>query len=72
MFQKLVHKSNSDDSWKHVLEKIPFDIVNEIGKGVIEFQSVIEKDHVNVMFVEDLCYFLHSPLYITSGLGLLN
>ena len=41
--KKLIHEENSD-SWKHVLDKIPFDHVKEIGKGVLEFLIDIDKD----------------------------
>ena len=36
--QKVINESNSD-SWRHVLDKIPLDIVKEIGEGMLEFHS---------------------------------
>ena len=38
--QKVMNESNSD-SWKQLLDKIPLDIVKEIGEGVLQIQSDI-------------------------------
>ena len=44
--KKLIYEANSD-SWKHVLDKIPFEIVKEIGEGVIYMmiEDDIEEDN---------------------------
>ena len=61
-----INEENSN-KWKHLLDKIPFDIIKEIGAGLIKFLSDIENEN-------DRSYnFLkHSPLHTTAALGLLK
>ena len=80
---KLIHESNTA-SWKHVLEKIPFEILKEIGEGVLEFLSDIKQarfSYSSKRLTGRVCglytppipsNLLHSPLHTTAGLGLLK
>ena len=61
-----INEENSD-KWKHVLDKIPFDIIKEIGVGLTKHLSDIENENDrNYNFLK------HSPLHTTAVLGLLK
>jgi len=63
--KKLIHMNNSK-SWKYILDKVPFEILKEIGEGVMKFLSDIEKD------MPSYYGLLYSPMHTTAGLGLLK
>ena len=63
--KNLVLESNID-SWKHILYKIPLDIIKEIGESWLEFQIDAKR------YRDYYIYIVHSPLYTAAGLGLIK